>query len=175
MKKSICILAVLVVLAFLVFNIPQNTIPEGIDVFNSDTGAPVDNKFPLKIDIKVGGISFDSVKSSSADFSEKAIIIKTQELKTNIEKNTRHVVKDFLWVENKGLVPKDTSGTITLSSIGRKTFKCDGTVDNPECFEIQSCSVSIKPCYVFDSGKTIVFVNHFSGAFNTMTWTTDDD
>ncbi|NOR85766.1 hypothetical protein GQ473_06635, partial [archaeon] len=129
--------------------------------------------------IKIGDTSnyviFDITDNNQIDLSKKVYIVKTKELEQKIEQNTNRIIQDYIWVETNNQIPKDTGGTITLSSIGRKTFKCDGTIDNPDCFEIQTCSISKKPCYEFDNGKTIIYVNHFSGAFNTMTWTTNDD
>ncbi|MCK4968801.1 MAG: LamG domain-containing protein, partial [Candidatus Aenigmarchaeota archaeon] len=114
---------------------------------------------------------FDSININPVDTE----IIQNKELEEKIEKQTNRIIQDYIWVETNDDALKNTGGKIVLSSIGRKTFKCDGTIDNPDCFEIPSCDISEKPCYEFNNGKTIIYVNHFSGAFNTMTWTTDND
>ncbi|NOQ55367.1 MAG: DUF2341 domain-containing protein, partial [Nanohaloarchaea archaeon] len=138
----------------------------------------IDN-LPDKVDLKIGMsksyATFDGVSSKSIDTEKTPTLVTTQDLKQKIEMTTERIVNDFVWVETSGFVPATTGGKIILSSIGQKTFKCDGTVDNPDCFEIDSCAISQKPCYEYDNGNTIVYVNHFSGAFNTLTWTTDSD
>ncbi|NOQ56037.1 MAG: DUF2341 domain-containing protein, partial [Nanohaloarchaea archaeon] len=155
-----------------------------VQMFDSDTGELVLLNLEYgdssgNVDIRVGvfenHVFFDDVDLVAVDGGVKPNIIADNDMKQKIEQDTERVVNDFVWVETNGFVPEGTGGKIILSSIGQKTFKCDGTVDNPDCFEIGFCSVSEKPCYEFEGGNTIVYVNHFSGASNTMTWTTDAD
>ncbi|NOR84767.1 DUF2341 domain-containing protein, partial [archaeon] len=163
-KKIMGIIAVLLVFVLLI-NISKNT-----NILQDSINTP-----NTKIGNSLNYVMFDIIDKNQIDTTKKAQIIQSKELEQKIEQNTNYVVNDYLWIETNDYVPENIGGTITLSSIGRKTFKCDGTINNPDCFEINSCAISEKPCYKYDSGKTIIYVNHFSGAFNTMTWTTNDD
>ncbi|NOQ56004.1 MAG: hypothetical protein GQ477_04335 [Nanohaloarchaea archaeon] len=153
-------------------------IRDSFELINTESIKNIEN-LPEQINLKVGDsksyATFDEVQSRTINTEKTPTIITGQDLKQKIEMTTERIVNDFVWVETSGFVPETTGGKIILSSIGQKTFKCDGTVDNPDCFEISACSISQKPCYEYDNGNTIVYVNHFSGAFNTMTWTTDSD
>ncbi|MBW6462262.1 MAG: DUF2341 domain-containing protein, partial [DPANN group archaeon] len=159
----------------------QEATSKNIDTSRLIDSASIKNtdNFPEKINIKVGDsksyATFDEVQSKTINIKKTPTLVTTPNLKQKIEKTTNLKINDFIWVETDNFVPESTGGKIILSSIGQKTFKCDGTIDNPDCFEIDSCATSQKPCYKYDSGKTIIYVNHFSGAFNTLTWTTDAD
>ncbi|MBW6461790.1 MAG: VCBS repeat-containing protein [DPANN group archaeon] len=160
-------------------------LPTDINIYDSITGELIPYnqyaslKSPKKINLRLadstGFIFFDSVDLDYINTSKRPSIIKDSKLKQKIEKKTKETVNDLIWVEADDFVPNTTGGKIILPSIGYKTFKCDGTLEDPDCFEIDTCSVSEKPCYEYDNGTTIIYVNHFSGAFNTINWTTDDD
>ncbi|MCK5594083.1 MAG: DUF2341 domain-containing protein, partial [Candidatus Aenigmarchaeota archaeon] len=191
-RDIVVFLSIIIVLAlfFVPVDVENNNLLKNeivlsnIEVFDCSTGELVSldsdsGEYPEKVDIRVGvtenHVFLEGVGLLDVDGIIGPKIIIDDDLKQKIEQDTNIVVNDLVWVETNGFVPENTGGKIILSSIGQKTFKCDGTVDNPDCFEIDSCSVSEKPCYEFDSGNTIVYVNHFSGAFNTLTWTTDAD
>jgi hypothetical protein len=69
-------------------------------------------------------------------------------------------LKDFVWVDSNGFAG-NYNAKIILPSTYESVFYCEGIKEYPDCYIIEECGK--RPCYQEINGKTILYLNHFSG------------
>jgi len=114
----------------------------------------------------------NNIEVSIEDFNEKdADWTKEIEVNEDVNKNKLNdflskngiFLKDFIWVDtNEFLKEGKYEAKIILPSVYEKVFYCEDPRENSVCYFINVCKDS-KPCYQEEDGKTIVYLDHFSG------------
>ncbi|MCD6477797.1 MAG: DUF2341 domain-containing protein, partial [Candidatus Aenigmarchaeota archaeon] len=121
------------------------------------------NKYFAKLELDGIAVEFQNFEKNKANWDKTPVLTKNANIK-NFISSAGFTLKDFIWVDSNGFLNEwDYDASIILPSTYSKVFYCTGSKENPDCFFIQKCSYSSKPCYEEVNGKTIVFSEHFSG------------
>ncbi len=110
-------------------------------------------------------VKFEDFKEEDADWNRVVEVtedVDREKLNEFLYRNSVSL-KDFVWIEPNGFLQEgEYKGEIILPSTYKTVFVCEGTEENPDCFVIQECGET--PCFEIDNGKTVISLNHFSGA-----------
>ncbi len=123
---------------------------------------PVDPKQKHKAIIEKAGIKVEFENLENAEWGREVEVTEGINRTAMRKFLSGKELEDFVWIESNGFLEGDYKGSITLPGVYKTVFVCEGTEGNPDCFAIQECGE--RPCYEIKDGKTVVLLDHFSGA-----------